>query len=259
MKVIFLDFDGPLISHRARSLPVHERATWRETLADLPEVIDPRQLENVSLDTRIPKFDPVAVSLVQRLVMGHPAMLVITSSWKRIGQKNIEFILDINGLPSNFLHLRWCTEPVDHAARRCDEITQWLSRASRAGEEILSYAALDDDPSIISLPGGVLVPYADGIRWADFCSASAALGHGIAINNYELRDGDLIADVSAGVLGEIPVASFGNTPRSFNFGPVEMSKVVAPQGCIRCPKSPYQILRITGSNEVVHGESQWSH
>lgn len=259
MKVIFIDFDGPLISHRARTLPGHELATWRETLADLPEPVDLGDLGNVALEAPIPKFDPVAVSLLQRLITGHPAMLVVTSSWKKLGQKNIEFILDLNGLPSSWLHLKWCTESLGVSARRCDEISQWLSRASRAGEEILSYAAFDDDPSIVNLPGGVLVPYADGIRWADFCSASAALGHGIAINNFTMRDGDLIADVSPGALGEIPAVSFGNTPRSFNFGPVEMSPDVAPRGCIRCVQSPYQILRITSAGDVGRGLSRWSH
>lgn len=259
MKVIFLDFDGPLISHRARSLPGHELSTWRETLADLPEAIDPSQLGSASLEARIPKFDPVAVSLVQKLVMGHPAMLVVTSSWKKLGQKNVEFILDLNGLSSNWLHLRWCTEAVDGAARRCDEITQWLSHASNAGEDILGYAAIDDDPSIVNLPGGVLVPYVDGLRWADFCSASAALGFGIGINNYSLHNDELIAEVSPGVLGEIPVVNFGNTLRSFNFGPVKTSKGVAPRGCIRCTQSPYQILRITDSDETLRGASRWSH
>jgi hypothetical protein len=259
MKVIFLDFDGPLISHRSRLLPGHELATWRETLADLPESIDSDQLGAASLQTPIPKFDPVAVSIIQKLLFGHLAMVVITSSWKKLGLKNIQFILDLNGLPSRWLHLKWCTESDSGTMRRSDEIAQWLKQASHAGEEILSYAAIDDDPSILNLAGGVLVPYSDGIRWADFCSASAALGHGIVITNHTMRDGHLIADVSPGVLGEIPVGRFGNTLRSFNFGPVEMSKGAAPRGCVRCSDSPYQIVRIVSAEGAGRGAPRWSH
>lgn len=254
MKVIFLDFDGPMISHRARSLPL----IWGGDLADLPEPFDATENRKFNRETRVPKFDPVAVSLVGKLVLGHDAQLVVTSSWRKLGRRNVEHILDINGLSSTWLHASWCTEPEGKGATRSDEIYQWLNRVQHAGGEIESYAVFDDDPSILSLPGGVLVPYADGIRWADFCSASAALGKGFRISDFTMLDGDLIADVAVGNLGEIPVDRFGHTLHKYNFGPIEMSKGAAPNGCVRCTHSPYQILRVLRAEGEQQGVFQWS-
>ncbi|WP_370156452.1 HAD domain-containing protein [Ferrovibrio sp.] len=257
MNVIFLDFDGPLITHRSQYFIPKRSAAEVEYLIDLPEPIDLDGLDIDLAKTRIPAFDPIAVSLLQKLVFGHLAQIVVSSSWRKIGKSNIEAILEVNGIPPCLHHRKWSTDFIGLTATRSAEILTWLQQAGERGEEVTSYAAIDDDPNILNLPGGILVPYVDGLRWSDFCSASAALGGGIVVNGFDLVDGEFVADVSTGALGEKPIERLGNTPARYNFGPISMDPSEAPIGCVRCVKSAYQLVRIAKSEDM--RQERWKH
>ncbi|WP_370156503.1 HAD domain-containing protein [Ferrovibrio sp.] len=244
MKVIFLDIDGPLLSHRTRFLPQNAIEWCRTNVPPLPEAFD-RPIGPIKEGAdRIRHFDPVACELLRRLTIGHSARIVISSSWQKVGRRNMEFILEENGIPGEWLHPKWRTDFRKLGATRAQEIRYWLEEAKTRGEHIAAYAAIDDDVSVLSLPGGVFVPYSDGLRWCDFCSASAALGGGVQISNLDVRDGILTADLHPGPLGETVILGHGRSVRSFEFGPIEPSTAPAPPGCLRLHHSHYQLVRV---------------
>lgn len=244
MKVIFLDIDGPLLSHRAKLLPQNRLEWCRDNVSPLPEAFD-RPLGPIKEGAdRVRQFDPVAVELLRRLVTGYSARVVISSSWQKVGRRNMEFILEENGIPDRWLHEVWRTDCESTGRTRAQEIQHWLGDAEKRGELVEAYTAIDDDLSVTTLSGGVRVPYADGLRWCDFCSASAALGGGIVVSNVDVRDGILTADLEPGHLGETVVLGHGRRVRRFEFGPIEPVIGPAPANCIRLYHSPYQLVRM---------------
>lgn len=245
-KIIFLDIDGPLLSHRAKQHARNQPDHVLKRVPPLPEPIDRASMIAPRGAELIRYFDELAVQLLLKLLQGHDAKVVVSSSWQKAGLTNIKFILEENGISSTYLHADWRAESPGVDATRAEAINTWLNEAARRGENVNAYAALDDDPSITTLSGGVMVPYADGLRWCDFCSASAALGGGIIVSDIETNDGRLIAKVTKGALGEIPVISFGKRVHQLELGAVGDPLGPAPPGCIRLRTSPYQLVRVEG-------------
>lgn len=81
-KVIFIDFDGPMIPFRNWVLPS-------------------------SLSGAHESFDPIAVTTLVRALTNSKARLVISSSWREYGYEEICRILEKNGIHKECLHEDW--------------------------------------------------------------------------------------------------------------------------------------------------------
>jgi len=116
-KVIFLDFDGPMIPFR----------NW---------VLAPLTYQKYE------KFDPVAVATVLLALTKSGAKLVISSSWREIGYEEICKVLEENGISLDCLHSDWATPDLVHHSmvERPIEIRAWLSKHP----EIQKYVVIDD-------------------------------------------------------------------------------------------------------------------
>jgi len=116
MKVIFLDFDGPMVPFRASVLG------W--------------------IDNRTERFDPVAVETVKRLADESGASIIISSSWRTCGYDRMVKILELNNIKKEYLHEDWATKDlVKHSmVDRPIEINEWLSRHP----EVDDYIIIDD-------------------------------------------------------------------------------------------------------------------
>lgn len=116
-KVLFLDFDGPMIPFR----------NW---------VLTPLAYQKYE------KFDPVAVATVLLALTNSGAKLVISSSWREIGYDEICKVLEDNGISRDCLHSDWAIpELVNHSmVDRPIEIRAWLSKHP----EIQKYVVVDD-------------------------------------------------------------------------------------------------------------------
>lgn len=239
-KIVFLDVDGPLLSHRAR---LHPRNQEAHAVPPLPEPIDWKIIRAPRGSEAIRYFDELGVSLILKLLRGHGAQLVISSSWQKAGLANVKYILEENSISASFLHPYWNTNG-GSGATRAQEISAWLDAAAQRDEDIQAFAAIDDDQSITTLAGGILVSYCDGIRWGDFCSASAALGGGFEVSDLERKDGKLTGNMTKGPLEEIVISGHGVRNRRFEFPLTENDFGPAPPGCIRLRTSEYQLVRI---------------
>lgn len=144
--VIFLDIDGVMIPGRAYALRTQTR--------------------------RPPPFDPIAVGMVRQLCQEAGAQIVISSTWrKRRTRDEMRDVLRQNGLGEVTLHEDWGT-PVLDSQPRGQQIAAWL----RNHPTVERYAALDDDPSVRTLPGAVLCSSADGIGLEQYNRARELLG-----------------------------------------------------------------------------------
>jgi len=130
-KVLFLDFDGPMIPRRAFYLPGQ---TYRPS-----------------------KFDPVAVALLNDVLKKTGAKLVISSTWGRLGTETVKPTLEENGISWELVHEDWVT-PRTFTSTRVQEIETWLSYH----REITHWASLDDEN--LDLEGkNVHVTFDDGM------------------------------------------------------------------------------------------------
>lgn len=116
-KILFLDFDGPMIPFR----------NW---------VLAPGQWEKYE------KFDPVAVATILHALVCSRAKLVISSSWREIGYEEIVKVLEMNGISKDCLHSDWATPDLVHHSMvdRPIEIRAWLAKHP----EIQKYVVIDD-------------------------------------------------------------------------------------------------------------------
>jgi hypothetical protein len=138
-KILFLDFDGPMIPIRAWALS-----------------------DGIISDT----FDPVASSVVRHLFeKNNDIGLVISSSWRALGREKIEAMLDRGGVPSKYLHADWETKNLENHVMldRHTEILEWISRHP----EITKYVALDDFPLKLPKDNFVHVTSNDGLLFSD--------------------------------------------------------------------------------------------
>jgi hypothetical protein len=137
-KVIFLDFDGPMIPMRAYCLP--------------------DQTAPVS------RFDPCAVSMLNRLIGFSGAQIVISSTWGREGYETICEVLGRNGIDPALLHKDWVT-PRKMSSSRTMECKWWLNDHP----EVTHYVAIDDEQLDYDiLPCAVLADAHEGLSWRNY-------------------------------------------------------------------------------------------
>lgn len=145
MKILFLDFDGPMMPGRSYLLPENYRRL-------------------------VTRFDPVASAMVQRLLEDADARLVISSTWRAHGRDVIAGMLLNNQIDSSRLHEDWRTSHHRMSASRASEIQEWLARHP----ETTHWVALDDD--VTPEPGGVKCSFVDGLLDKHYRMAQELLG-----------------------------------------------------------------------------------
>jgi len=154
VRVIFLDIDGVLNSHRTV-----------ESRYRLPTPID------ADGDVRMAaKLDPIAIGLVNRLAVMADAKIVICSAW-RIGSTldGLKTLLGNAGLISE----RIIGMTDTNLGLRGEQIARYLDKFS----DIENYVWLDDDGDC--LPGQNLIQtkHEDGLAWRDYVAACKVFGH----------------------------------------------------------------------------------
>lgn len=154
--ILFIDFDGPLFSSRAMMLPENQINSVKPD--DLPEQIDRM--------AGYWRMDPCAVAMLNKIIEITNAVVVISSSWKGIVDKDgIEKLFELNGLNAT-IHEDWYTPMVSFQHRRAEEILAWIEDHP----EVDKWIAIDDDKSIGRFPPNhkALVSSFDGISYNDY-------------------------------------------------------------------------------------------
>lgn len=136
-KVLFLDLDGVLNSHRSCV-----------AFGDFPHGLDP---------VAVAKFDPVGLALVRHFCKATGVSVVLSSSWR---------ILHPWAEVGAALQLPIIDATPRLAGPRGNEIAAWLA----AHPEVEQWAILDDDSDMLEsqLPRFVRTPHSDGLTWAAF-------------------------------------------------------------------------------------------
>ena len=117
-KVIFLDFDGVLVTDR-----------YQMQLLD-----DGVQLH---VDEYGARFDPVCVENLRRIIDSTDADIVIPSTWKmRLGLEGLQKMWDARRLPGKVIGVTPDIDPI----HRGNEIEAWLDACG----EVCHYAIIDD-------------------------------------------------------------------------------------------------------------------
>lgn len=146
-KIIFLDFDGPMLPTRSYFLPKNYK-------------------------THAKVFDPIAVAMINRLLDVSNAAIVVSSAWAKFeGYDAVVKTLGDNGISTSRLHDDWT---IPRGADSCGntremEIKLWLA----AHSEVTHYVAIDDIP--MNLPGMVYVSLNDGMLYDHAFKAAALL------------------------------------------------------------------------------------
>lgn len=141
MRILFLDFDGPLVSMRS-------------------------SLAAAGAPNRA--LDPVSVGLVARVCREAGARIVVSSIWRVHGRESVEADLRAAGLDVGLLHDDWRLDlPVGDRAVR---VSAWLARHP----EVEAYVCLDDN----EVPGHPLVRVSsmDGVQTRHYLALLDALG-----------------------------------------------------------------------------------
>lgn len=119
-KVIFLDFDGVLVTDR-----------YQMQLLD-----DGVQLH---VDEYGARFDPVCVENLRRIIDSTDAEIVVTSTWKmERGLSGIQKMWQARNLPGKVIGVTPDIDPI----HRGNEIEAWLDACG----EVCHYAIIDDCP-----------------------------------------------------------------------------------------------------------------
>jgi hypothetical protein len=136
-KVLFLDIDGVLNSHR----------TCYAT-GGFPHGFE---------DHQKPRFDWVAVALIRRLCEGEDASIVLSSSWRIIHS-----VHDC----ANGLDLPIFDKTPSLPGVRGEEIQDWLNRHP----EVEQYAIVDDNSDMLAsqMDHFVQTSHQDGLRYSDY-------------------------------------------------------------------------------------------
>lgn len=158
MNIVFLDFDGPMIPGRAY---------WMEG------------------QTRpyVTKFDPVAVSLVNRLCEKTNSQLVIHSSWRR-AITHISAIPDIRthikeqGLLEVYFHEELlCPTHMTGTSSRWEDITEWIADNGQPD----NYVVIEDEICPSSYEDikkhMVSIDFDEGFTWERYLKACELLGY----------------------------------------------------------------------------------
>ena len=110
MRIVFLDFDGPLVT-------MASTLAYRSARA----------------------LDPVRTRLVARACREAGARVVVSSVWRKHGRASVCADLEAAGFDLDFLHDDWCTDPDIHG--RPESITEWMGRHP----EVEAYVCVDDE------------------------------------------------------------------------------------------------------------------
>ena len=119
MKIIFLDFDGVMVTDRYQAQLTDSNSPLRDDYGA--------------------KFDPVCVENLRRIIDSTDADIVVISTWKmEMGLDDIQKMWDARQLPGKVIGVTPDIDPV----HRGNEIAAWLNAY---GEEC-QYAIIDDCP-----------------------------------------------------------------------------------------------------------------
>ncbi|MBO5616660.1 MAG: hypothetical protein J5932_11180 [Prevotella sp.] len=119
MKIIFLDFDGVMVTDRYQAQLTDSNSPLRDDYGA--------------------KFDPVCVENLRRIIDSTDADIVVISTWKmEMGLDDIQKMWDARQLPGKVIGVTPDIDPV----HRGNEIAAWLNAY---GEEC-QYAIFDDCP-----------------------------------------------------------------------------------------------------------------
>lgn len=150
IKVIFLDFDGPMIPARAYFLPENRTGL-------------------------VARFDPCAVGMLNELIERSDAYLVISSSWATMGKQPMKMALQVNGVRARICDLdegAWTT-PRKFSSSRPAEIGWWLEEY---GDRVSHWVAIDDQwMSPEDVPNLVHVTMDDGLQMTHLVQAAKLL------------------------------------------------------------------------------------
>jgi hypothetical protein len=153
MRVIFLDFDGPMIPGRCYFM------------------------KNARVEG-IPQFDPVAVGLVNRLAEKSKAKIVIHSNWRKGYYKGDVPLRDwiiSQGLDPKHFHEDFFA-PQKLSSDRFHDIQMWISDHP----ELKEFVILEDVMLSIGyerwLPNFVHIDYMEGFTWERYIKALDIFG-----------------------------------------------------------------------------------
>ncbi len=156
MKLIYLDIDGVLCTHRA-SAAIGETGT-------------------------MDYLDPIACKLVERLITEFEAKVVISSTWRLTHSKREMYQLFRcagHHVIADALHERWTTPHPRTGKRRGHEIEISLSEIENH-EHVTAYVILDDDNDMLEYqqPFFVKCDTYDGIGFRQYEQARGILKGG---------------------------------------------------------------------------------
>lgn len=119
MKILFLDFDGVMVTDRYRDEQIDSGGVLRDSYGAV--------------------FDPVCVENLRRIIDNTDAEIVVTSTWKmEMGLDGIQQMWNARQLPGKVIGVTPDIDPI----HRGDEIQAWLD----ANPGAVRYAIIDDTP-----------------------------------------------------------------------------------------------------------------
>jgi hypothetical protein len=149
IRVIFLDLDGVLITHRAARALVDDGGFFEDI------------------------FDPIAVALFNRLASPPDVRVVLTSA--RRYDRGIRQLLKRNNVQAKW-HASWRTAPTrgGKKSKRGWLVREWLDRR---GNNVQSYVILDDSRDFLpsQKPRHVVAPLYDGLTYQNYLDARKIL------------------------------------------------------------------------------------
>ena len=119
MKIIFLDFDGVMVTDRYQAQLTATNSPLRDDYGA--------------------KFDPVCVENLRQIIDATDAEIVVTSTWKmEMGLDGIQKMWNARNLPGKVIGVTPDIDPI----HRGDEVQAWLD----ANPGAVRYAIIDDCP-----------------------------------------------------------------------------------------------------------------
>lgn len=148
MKVVFLDFDGPIIPLQSHH-PIH------------------RELQE--------KAWPPCVAALNRITDKTGAKIVVSSSWRTPGAKYCKDLLKKWGVTGEVIGVT-PEHPYAPGKTRGGEIQEWLDTALDNGACMQGFVILDDDEDMAHLaPHLILTPFNVGLTEVDADNAISIL------------------------------------------------------------------------------------
>lgn len=142
MKIVLLDFDGPIIPTRAFA-------------------IDPGGI----LDTP----DPIAGALINDALKRAEAQLVVSSSWRRLGYPTCQEVLEKANVCTSRVHSDWATPT---GPSRKNAILEWIKNHP----EVETWVAIDDAKLDLPSDNYIRVTTRDGFLLEHYLKLCDLLG-----------------------------------------------------------------------------------